>query len=411
MPKALRPALFVSFLLVAACGGNHAPPATADGAPGAKNVEPDGRKRDLSRMKEAMKSMKEAIDAREATVQHAMDVSQGKADPMKTKKTASAAELVTYLRGKKMKISLGKGVHSRREKFMLDNDTNKQDFNNGAGKSVTSDQRREIFDKYEQLGMHLQEVHGTVEGSAQDLLDLNMGIMLGVATIYADRHQHGYELDDTDLQLVADFIASQRRVEQISAAATGLETTYFAVIRDNKDPKVIGKYVEEAQKGFPTTGTASLDEAKAYIASLKKDAQGGKERYYQFTKDLHGEEFFGSYKPGIDEKFAKTEQLMATPMGSRQAATPSAPGNNGGAGAPGSGDALSRGANALAKGDYAGAANAAADLLPIDGRAKTAVKGVVALASGDYKGAINAGLGLVPEGPIKKGLSILASFI
>jgi hypothetical protein len=235
-----------------------------------------------------------------------------------------------------------------------------------------------------------------------------MGIMLGVATIYADRHNHGFDLDDTDYQLVTDFIAAQRRVEQISAAATGLMTTYHAVIRDNKDPKLIAKYIEEAQKGFPTTGTATLDEGKAYVASLKKDAQGGKERYSQWVKDLHGEEMFGSYKSGIDENFSKIDTLMSTEMGSKQTAVAST-GSSGGT--TSSADPLARGANALAKGDYAGAANAAADLLPIDGRARTAVKGVVALASGDYKGAVNAGISMVPEGPIKKGLSLLATLI
>ena len=372
----------------------------------------------MGRVKESIATLKTALDAVDKQVAFAMDCALGKEAPMKTKKKSRAVDLVTFLRGKKFPLRLGKAVHSRRETFMVDRESAKLEWNDAAGKGLPLDKRREVGDKLDELEMQLEESHNLVEQVGQGMLDLNMGIMIGIGTIYAERHKAGYEMDDTDYGVVAEFVAAQRRVETQSAMATGLMTSYHAVVRDGRDPKMIEAYVNEASKGFPTAGSATDADAKAYVGSLKRDTSGAKARYVQWTKDLHGEEMFASYAKGIDEKFAKIDQLMSTEMGAKTASSPppSAGGGGGGAGGGGGGNggdvnAVKNGLNAAMRGDAAGVALAAADVLPIDGRAKTAIRGAVLIAQGDFKGALGAATSLVPDGPIKKGLSILGSFL
>jgi hypothetical protein len=375
---------------------------------GAK-VEADGRKRDLARSKESLGQLRKAVDGGEQDVLHAFDVALGKADPMKTKKKSSAEELVTYLRGKKVRLGLGKGTRSRRQTFMLD-ETAKLEFKDGPGRGLKMQEYREVMGKFEELGMHLQEEHHVLETTNHGLLDLNMAIMVGVGNIYAERQKENLDFDDKDHAIVAELISAQRRVEQLSALATGLETAYHAVIRDNKDPKVIRAYVEETAKGFPTKGEATVADAKAYVASLQRDLPGSKERYEGWVRDLYGEENFAAYQKGIEERFAKVDALLSTPRSTGSASGPP-PSNTPPSSTAPSGSstkpATAKVGSILPGGG--GVVDTAMNLLPIDGRAKVALKGVAALAQGDFKGAISAATSLVPDGPLKKGLSIVAS--
>ncbi len=425
--RLLFPITLCALLGVSGCGGA-AQPSEAQGPAQRNSSGPDTRKkgdpsrRDPAKLKEALKAFQKAIDEAEGKVKFTMDCAVGKEAPMKTKKKTPAVELVTFLRSKKFPLGFGKGVHSRRETFMLDRENEMHAWNDAGGKGLSHDKRREVTDKVDELEMQLEEVHNTTEQTNHGLLDLNMAIMIVAGTLYSERHKAGYELDDMDYNAISELVSGQRRVETLSAMATGLEAAYRAVVGNNKDPKMIEAYVNEASKGFPTTATASTADGKAYIESLKKDTSGAKARYVQWTKDLHGEDDYGLYAKGIDEKFAKIDQLMATDMGSRTASN--APSNGGGGGAGGSGGggaksgsgsggnaALQKGVNAAMKGDATGAALAAVDMLPIDGRAKTAIHGAALLAQGDLKGAAQAATSLVPDGPIKKGLSILTSFL
>ncbi|MDB4994973.1 MAG: hypothetical protein JWM74_2405 [Myxococcaceae bacterium] len=342
---------------------------------------------DNAATEQSQAAVKAAVDGGEKDILHTFDVATGKADPNKTRKKAPVADLVTFLRAKKFPIRLGKEIHSRRETLMLDTDPAKQEFNDHAGKSITSEQRREIFDKFDQLQTSLQEAQSSEEGTVQGLLKLNMAIMMNVSKLYAERAKAGVDLDDVDYGNVAQLIVAQRRVEQLAATSIGLVTAYHAVIQDpKKDPNLVASFATKSAAGFPTTASATTDDAKAYVASLKKDVSGAKERYEGWTRDIVGAENFSSYQRGIDDDFAKIEENLAT--------------------------AKSKPAGSQAGGGgLGGMVNAVTDLLPIDGRAKTAVRGLVALASGDLKGAATAGLSLVPDGPLKQGLSFLTSFL
>ncbi|MBX3262706.1 MAG: hypothetical protein KIS78_28395 [Labilithrix sp.] len=367
-----------AFALSLGCGGAVSPSQpgvvtgrTADG----RAVEGDGRHRDLAAAKRASVELRRSLDEGEAEVKHAFDVALGKADPRKIGKKTPAADLVTFLRAKKFRVALGKGIQSNRQKFLLDREA-KAEFNDGPGKGIPRKEHREIWGKFDELDMHLQEARVAMERTNQGLIKFNMLLMTSAAKIYADRHHTNLELDDTDYELLAELIAAQRRVEALAGLSTGLMTAYHVVIRENKDPKVLTSFAEETSKGFPTKGEASSADARAFVESLKRDLAGSKERYQGWVRDLWGEDEYSLYAKGIDDDFAKIEQLMAVEKGT----SPDRP-----------------------------SAKASADALPIDGNAQTAFRGVVALATGDFKGAIGAASSLVPEGPLRKGLSILAS--
>ena len=356
---------------------------TADGRP----VESDGRHRDLAASRRGQEELGRAVDGAEAEVRHSFDVAIGKADPMKTKKATPAADLVNWLRAKKFRVALGKGIQSKRQLFLLDREA-KGEFKDGPGKGLPMKQYREVMAKFDELDMHLQEARHVMEATNQGLIRLNMAIMTNTAKVYADRRQSNLELDDADYAMIASLIAFQRRVESLSGLATGLMTAYHVVIRENKDPKVIASFVEETSKGFPTKGEATPAEARAFVESLKRDLAGSKERYSGWIRDLWGEDEYSQYEKGVTSDFAKIEALMAVERGH------GAP--------PATAKALP--ATPPTAGGVVGA-------LPIDGRAKVAFRGVAALATGDFKGAISAASNLVPDGPLRKGLSIIAMFV
>ncbi len=371
------------------CGGAAAQPAqpgvvvarTADG----RAVEGDGRHRDLAAAKKAVQQLREAVDETEVFVKHGFDVAICKADPMKIKKQTPAADLITYLRGKKFRVALGKGVRSERQKFLLDREA-KNEFNDGPGKGMKRDEHREIWGKFDELDAHLQEARNVMEKTNQGLIQLDMAIMNMAARMYADRHSTNLELDDTDYELIADTIACQRRVEALSGLATGLMTAYHVAIREKKDPKLITTFVDETSRGFPTKGEATPADARAFVESLKTDLAASKARYSGWVRDLWGEEHYSSYQRGVEKDFAKLEELMAFEKTSASSANAKAP--------------------PTAKTVLADASAAA-----IDGKAALAFKGVGALATGDFKGAIGAASNLVPDGPLRKGLSIIGSFL
>lgn len=369
-------------LVLVGCG-SQAGPASA-GRTG-RATEADGRHRDMAEVEKSLAKLRQGVDEGEAEVVHAFDVAVGKADPRKTRKKTSAKELVLYLREKKVRLGLGKGVHSRREQFMLDRDA-LGEFNSGPGQGLKTGERREVLGKYDELNKHLEEAHLAVERTTGGLIRLNMAIMMGSAKLVADRHASGLDLDGKDYRTIAELIAAQRRVETLSAMATGLMAAYHAVVRDGKKPDVIEAYVNETRKAFPTTGAATEEEARAYVASLKKDAGGAKKRYTDWIRDVYGEENLPSMQRGIDDDFAKIAALLSTETKS--------PSSNG---KPPLGS------------DVRAPSGGLADLLPIDGKAKVAIGGVLALAQGDVKGAINAVTTLVPDGPIKKGLALITA--
>lgn len=377
-------AIHVIGILGLGCGGaarSTAAPGTAvartaDG----RAVEADGRHRDLPRAKKAVEELRHAIDEAEADVEHAFDVAVGKADPMKIKKKTPAADLITYLRGKKLRVALGKGVQSERQKFLLDRDA-KNDFNDGPGKGIKHDERREIWDRFDQLDAHLQEARNVVERTHHGLIQLDMAIMKMAAQVHADRRSTNLELDDADYALIADMIACQRRVEALAGLATGLMTAYHVAIREKKDPKLITTFVERTSSGFPTKGEATPADARAFVASLETDLAASKARYAGWVRDLWGEDQYGSYARGVERDFAKIRELMAYEKSAAEAP-------------PASKAALS------------------APAVPaIDGKAAAAFKGVAALATGDFKGAVGAASSLVPEGPLRKGLSFIGSLL
>lgn len=392
-----RQALVGLLGLVAAtgCGGPAAPASqpgkvvgrTADG----RAVESDGRHRDLARAKKSIEELRHAVDGADDYVKHGFDVAVGKADPMKIKKKTPAADLISYLRAKKFRVALGKGVQSERQKFLLDREA-KLEFNDGPGKGMKHAEHREIWGKFDELDMHLQEARSIMEKTNQDLIQFNMMIMKSSAQVYADRHSTNLELDDADYEIIANMIGAQRRVEALSGLATGLMTAYHVAIREKKDPKLITTFVEETSKGFPTKGEATPAEARAFVESLKTDLAASKSRYSGWLRALWGEDHYSSYERGVEQDFAKIQDLMAfekTPAQSASAkATPAAP------------------AGKAALASASNAANAA-----IDGNAATAFKGVVALATGDFKGAIGAASNLVPDGPLRKGLLFIGSLL
>lgn len=385
--RTLRLALLVIGLL--GCGGAAPVPSqpgevvgrTADG----RAVEGDGRHRDLAKTKKAIVELHRAVDEAEAYVKHGFDVAVGKLDPMSIKKKTPAADLITYLRAKKFRVALGKGVGSERQKFLLDREA-KREFHDGPGRGIKRGEHREIWEKFDQLDAHLQEARNVMEKTNQGLIRLNMVIMKVSAQMCADRHSTNLELDDTDYETIADLIAAQRRVEALSGLATGLMTAYHVAIRENKDPMLVTRFVEETSKGFPTKGDATPAEARAFVESLKTDLAASKARYSGWVRDLWGEEHYSSYERGVEQDFATIQELMAFQKTARPIASAKAS-------PPGK------------------AALANAGTATIDGQAATAFKGVVALATGDFKGAIVAASSLVPDGPLRKGLAFIGSIL
>jgi hypothetical protein len=335
-----------------------------------------------------------AVDAQEQSILRVLGMALGTEEVYGQKR--ASRQLITELRAKKFRVALGKGKHSRREQFMLDEDAlleySKANTQDKVGEKYREAMKgfRDVQKQYELLDAQLKELNIVVEGTNAGVIDFGIAVLSSTGELYARRRRAGGGLTDGDYERIAGELGQQRRIEAMSAIVTGLMTAYHASIRDGKNPKLIDDYVNETLKAFPVQGKASSDDAHAFVQGMFDDLDRARERYHGYGRVLYGEDEYASRKAHIDEQFEQVAQnLKAAPRSTGSSAESVA------RVALGSGSALS---------------SAERPVAAIDHRVGAVVNAATALQKGDVKGALVASASLVPEGPAKQALSLVLKF-
>lgn len=279
-----------------------------------------------------------------------------------------------------------------------------------------------------------------------------LGTMLRVSAMVSSRKTYEMEWIEEDYVLVQEALVHQRRAETLAAVSLGTLAAYQAVM-DGADPKALDAVAEESLKVFPIKGEATIEEAKAYVASLGENIASTKARYEDQMRKTYGDATYDQqYKAQIDAMFKRAEDSMNTKSVTEMVNDTNAkyqqdilkcykgeeidPGSLAGGptcddyarcgrGEMPNGPAVTlekceevrqlAGGGPSLKGAGKQALGAVLDkatgMFPADGAIGSALAGVQALRNRDPRGAINAAVNLVPPGPAKIGLRIVAGII